>query len=123
MSVQAAGATEDKETYVWEDLSVPRFEDGVAEEFGEVKPRGAQYEYAIAGTLYLDHLAHLSRSSANRVLLDRLIFQLGRSTALPEKESRQKLNRLLLQHGKEWKHFVRSLGAQSFVSQWTLREK
>ena len=123
MSVQAAGVTEDKEIYVWEDLSAPQFEDGVAEEFGKVKPRGAQYEYAIAGTLHLDHLAHLLHSSANQVPLDRQIFRLSESIAITDQETRQKLERLLTQHGKEWRHFVGSLGARTFIGQWTLGER
>ena len=120
MSVHAIGATEANETYVWEDLRAARFEDGVAEGFKKVKLQGAQHEYAIAGALHLDHLADLSHSSANRVPLDRQIFRLSRSIALSEQETRKRLERLLTQHGKEWKRFVRSLGAGSFVAQWAL---
>lgn len=120
MSVHAIGRTEDRETYVWEDLSTPRFEDGAAAAFEISKPKGALYEYAIAGTLHLDHLAGLLRSSANQVLLDRQVFQLSRSLDLPESDTRQKLERLLTQHGKEWKNFVGSLGPRSFVTQWAL---
>ena len=120
MSVHAVGATEAKETYVWEDLSAPCFEEGAAEEFGKVKPQGAQYEYAIAGALHLDHLTDLPNSSANRVPIDRQIFRLSRSISLSEQETRQELERLLKQHGEEWKHFVGSLGARSFIAQWVL---
>ena len=120
MSVHAIGGTEDKETYVWEDLSAERFEDGAAEEFKKAEPQGAMYEYAIAGTLHLDHLAGLSDSPANQVPLDRQVFQLSRSLALSEQETRQKLERLLAQHRREWENFVGSLGAQSFVAQWAL---
>ena len=120
MSVHAIGGTEDKETYVWEDLSAERFEDGAAEEFKKAEPQGAMYEYAIAGTLHLDHLAGLSDSPANQVPLDRQVFQLSRSLALSEQETRQKLERLLTQHRREWGNFVGSLGARSFVAQWAL---
>ena len=120
MSVHAIGGTEDKETYAWEDLSAEWFEDGVAAGFRKAKPRGAMYEYAIAGTLHLDHLAGLSHSRASQIPLDLQVFQLSRSIALSEKETRQKLERLLTQHRKEWKDFLESLGARSFVSQWTL---
>ena len=120
MSVHAIGGTEDKETYVWEDLSAERFEDGAAEEFKKAEPQGAMYEYAVAGTLHLDHLAGLSHSRASQIPLDRQVFQLSRSIALSEQEIRQKLERLLTQHRKEWKDFLESLGARSFVSQWTL---
>lgn len=120
MSVHAIGGTENKKTYVWEDLSTERFEGGAAEGFKKAEPQGAMYGYAIAGTLHLDHLAGLSDSPANQVPLDRQVFQLSRSLALSEQETRQKLERLLTQHRKEWKDFLESLGARSFVSQWTL---
>ena len=118
MSVHAVGAIEARDTYVWEDLSAPSFEEGAAEEFGKVRSQGALYEYAIAGALHLDHLADLSHSSANQVPLDRQIFRLSRSIELSEEETRLRLQRLLTQHGKEWKRFVESLGAGSFVAQW-----
>ena len=114
------GATEVKETYIWEDLSAARFEDGAVAEFRKNKPQGALYEYAIAGTLHLDHLADLQHSPANQVLLDRQVFQLSRSLDLSEQETRQKLERLLTQHAKEWKNFVGSLGSRSFVARWAL---
>ena len=120
MSVHAMGGTEDKETYVWEDLSAARFEDGAALGFKKIKTQGALYEYAIAGTLHLDHLADLQHSPANQVLLDRQVFQLSRSLDLSEQETRQKLERLLTQHAKEWKNFVGSLGSRSFVARWAL---
>jgi len=120
MSVHAAGDSELKDTYVWEDLSAPCFEKGATKEFGKVKSQGAQYEYAIAGVLHLDHLANLSHSSANRVPLERQIFRLSRSTSLSEQQARLRLERLLTQHEKEWKRFVKSLGAGSFVAQWVM---
>ena len=120
MSIHAIGRTENEETYVWEDLSAPRFEEGAAGAFKIPKPNGALYEYAIAGTLHLDHLSGLLRSSPNQVMLNRHIFQLSRSLDLPEEVTRQKLERLLTQHGNEWKNFVHSLGPQSFVAQWAL---
>lgn len=118
MSVHAINKTEAKEIYVWEDLKVGKFENGAAEGFPKVKPQGALYEYAIAGTLHLDHLAGLLDSLANRIPLDQQIFQLSRAVGLSEQETRQKLERLLAQHKKEWEGFVASLGTQSFVSQW-----
>lgn len=120
MSLHAIGGTEDKETYVWEDLSATRFEDGAAPAFRIRKPRGALYEYAIAGTLHLDHLADLLHSSANQAAVDRQVFQLSRSLGSPEEETRRRLERLLMQHQEEWRSFVDSLGPRSFVAQWAL---
>lgn len=120
MSVHAMGGAEEKATYIWEDLSAVRYEDGAAAGFRRSKPQGALYEYAIAGTLHLDHLAELQHSPANRVLLDRQVFQLSRSLGAAEQETRQRLERLLTQHAGEWKDFVGSLGPRSFVAQWAL---
>src|SRR5262249_3317859 len=52
LSVYAAGLTEARETYIWEDLRVPSFECGAAKGFERIS---AQRHYAIAGTLHLDH--------------------------------------------------------------------
>lgn len=120
MSVHMIGGIEDNNTYVWENLSARRFEEGAAPAFNLKKPRGAMYEYAIAGTLHLDHLAEYLQDPANRIVLDRQIFHLSRSLELNENETRAKLNRMLMQHKKEWNNFIESLGPQSFINQWTL---
>ena len=118
MSVHAVGAKEDEDTYVWEELRSARFEDAVATGFRKVKPSGAQYEYAIAGVLHLDHLAGLLDSSANQIPLEKQVFQLSRCLELSESETRERLQKLLARHGQEWKNFVGSLGASSFVAKW-----
>jgi 7-cyano-7-deazaguanine synthase in queuosine biosynthesis len=118
LSVYAAGLTEAKETYVWEDLSAPGFEAGAAGSFGAKKITGALREYAIAGALHLDHLAGLRSSRANSRMLDLSAFQLGRSLGISEAEARSKLDRLLLKHESEWKGFVDSLGGSSFLANW-----
>lgn len=120
MSVHAAGLNEDDETYVWENLGAVRFEDGVAAEFKIRNPRGAMYEYAIAGTLHLDHLADLLHSTTNQAVIGRRVFQLSRSLGLSMEVTRAKLERLLGRHETEWKSFVSSLGPKSFVAQWAL---
>ena len=118
MSVHSAGRTENRETYVWEDLSAPHFEDGAAGAFKKRKAKGAFHEYAIAGTLHLDHLSDLLRSTANRSALARQTFLLSRSLGLSEEETRTNLERMLRRHEEEWKSFVNSLGPRSFVAQW-----
>ena len=120
MSLHSIDQPEPKETYVWEDLGASRFEDGAARGFKKTEPRGALYEYAIAGTLHLDHLAGLANSSANQVPLDHHVFQLGRSIALSKQKTSLRMQRLLSQHGKEWQEFLADLGERSFVSQWAM---
>ena len=118
MSIHTVGSSEDTETYVWENLSAVRFEEGAAPAFKSKQSRGALHEYAIAGTLHLDHLASLLGSSAGRTGLDQQSFWLSRSLKIPEEETRARLERLLGQHKEEWENFVESLGPKSFVTQW-----
>ena len=121
MSVHAAGLSECKQSYVWEDLTTARYEDGAAPSFKNRKPKGAMYEYAIAGTLYLDHLAEILHSRANQAVLSRQVFLLSRSLGRPEEDIRAKLERLIRKHTDEWKGFVESLGPESFMTQWVER--
>ena len=80
-----------------------------------------QREYAIAGTLHLDHLATLQKSPMNKGMIDLTVSQLSRSRALPEDTVRGSLNRLLNKHESEWMNFVEALGPNSFVANWVAR--
>lgn len=119
MSVHAVGLSESKETYVWENLKAAHYQDGAVPGYRKNDAKGAQYEYAVAGTLHMTHLADLLHSTANRVPVNLQVRRLSRSLEIPEQETRQKLKRLLTQHAKEWNDFVGSLGARSFVARWT----
>ena len=118
LSVHAADLAEPKETYVWENLSARTFEAGAAATFPKRKITRALREYAIAGTLHLDHLARLRNSQTNAGTLGLFSFQLGRSLGMAEDEVRSKLDRLLDQHAREWKNFMDSLGQDSFLRNW-----
>jgi hypothetical protein len=120
MSIHAAGLTESKETYVWEDLSAKSFHEGAASSFPKTKITGKLREYAIAGALHLDHLAGLKASRADAQTLELNVFQLSRSLGIPEPEVQGKLKRLLSQHENEWKEFVHSLGKNSFMAKWAI---
>ena len=121
MSVHAAGLTECGQSYVWEDLTAARYEDGAAASYRNREPKGAMYKYAIAGALHLDHLASVLQSPANQPGLSRQVFGLSRSLGLTEEDVRTKLYRLIRQHEEEWRNFVDSLGPKSFVAQWVRR--
>ena len=123
MSVQAAGLTESRKSYVWEDLTATQYEDGAAHSFENKKPKGAMYEHAIAGTLHLDQLAGILHPSANQAGLVRQVDLLSKSLGLSEQEVRTKLNRLLEKHAEEWSGFIDSLGSKSFVAQWVERRE
>lgn len=118
LSVHAAGLAESKQTYVWEDLTAKTFEAGAAMAFAPKKITRALREYAVAGTLHLDQLAGLRKSTANSHMIDLSTFQLGQSLNLAEADIRSRLDRLLLQHEREWKGFVHSLGRASFLANW-----
>lgn len=119
LSVHAAGLCEPPETYLWERLCATTFESGAA--LGFVHITQALHEYAIAGTLHLDHLATLQRSPMNKGMIDLTVSQLSRSRALPEDTVRASLGRLLNQHESEWMSFLDSLGPQAFVANWVGR--
>lgn len=115
-SVHAAGLTENKESYIWENLGASTFEKGAATNFKGIT--NAMREYAIAGTLHLDHLATLRSSEAGRNTVDLCAFQLSRSQKLQEEDVSAKLGRLLDQHEREWRSFMNSLGKRSFLAHW-----
>jgi 7-cyano-7-deazaguanine synthase in queuosine biosynthesis len=121
LSVHAAGLSEPKVSYVWEDLGALTFEAGAAAAFDRRRITGAMREYAIAGVLHLNHLAGLRRSSANAAAVNLSTFQLSNASGLPEAEVRRRLDRLLVQHETEWENFMGDLGPNSFVSQWVAR--
>jgi hypothetical protein len=119
LSVHSAGLTEKRETYVWENLKAHTFEDGAAA--GLKKIDGAQREYAIAGTLHLDHLANLKEAAIHAPTIRLNASQLAKALDLPEHFARNKLDRLLDKHASEWKAYMTSLGSKSFVNRWTGR--
>lgn len=120
MSVHAAGFAEESTTYVWENLRSATLHGGAAQAYPARQITGKQAQYALAGTLHLDHLAGLQNSNADAHNLKLNAFQLSRALDLPELEVLEKLSRLLSRHETEWKHFVESLGEQSFVAKWAL---
>jgi hypothetical protein len=115
LRVPAAGLSDAPETYIWENLRVHTFEAGAANGFNKI---AAQRDYAIAGTLHLDHLAGLRRSPIYAHSLDVSSSQLARSLSEPRIEIRKKIDRLLGQHEQEWKGFLESLGTNSFIAKW-----
>jgi 7-cyano-7-deazaguanine synthase in queuosine biosynthesis len=118
LSVHAAGLTEPKATYVWEDLRARAFAAGAAAAFDRRRVTRAMNEYAIAGALHLDHLAALAHSAAAPHVLSLNATHLSQACKLDARDVRARLDRLLTQHETEWNAFVRSLGPKSFVARW-----
>lgn len=115
MSLYAAGLTEADDVYMWSNLKLPRFDDGVPPAFGASK---AQREYAIAGVLHLDHLAALADVAADDDTVALAAFDIARSQGITEAEATSKIGRLLKQHQKEWRDYVQMLGSNSFIAAW-----
>jgi hypothetical protein len=116
LSVHAAGLKEPRETYLWESLETSTFEAGVAKSFNKITK--ALREYAVAGTLHLDHLAGLRESVLHTQAIKRQAHQLARSRGLSPEEAEANLDRLLSKHEAEWRSFVHSLGNKSFIRNW-----
>jgi len=117
MSVHAAGQDEPSDTYVWENLSASDVEEGAAPGFESFTE--ALREYAIAGVLHLEHLAELSDSPLHAESKRKAAMQIAPDLGVSSEEAEKKLERMLGQHKLEWRNFVDSLGADSFVTKWT----
>lgn len=117
MSVHAAGQTESRTTYVWEDLSASEFKNGAALGFNAIT--SALRQYAIAGTLHLRHLSELSASGDQESTRRRHAKSIAPLLGISHEVAVEKMSRLLDQHAQEWKGFTQSLGEESFIVQWS----
>lgn len=115
MSMHAAGLTDLKETFVWQDLSAPDFKSGAAPGFSQIT--GALREYGIAGALHLDHLAALT-GPRHAGAVDHHAFKIARALDLTEDVVRERLLRVLNQHREEWYAFMDMVGSRSFLAGW-----
>ncbi|WP_312794473.1 7-cyano-7-deazaguanine synthase [Tianweitania sp.] len=120
MSVHAAGLTEARDIYVWEDLGVSDFTSGAAGSFGG-RNRNSLREYALAGALHLDDFAALDGSAEGELIVRRAQGEVSRATGIAVAEAADGLRALIKQHNKEWTSFSESLGDSSFVNSWTDR--
>lgn len=116
-SVHAAGLSEPNDRYVWENLSADSFEQGASPDFA--KHTDALRQYAIAGTMHMDHLAGMADSQRHAPTVRRNALQLAQALGISNEEAEVKLNDLLRRHRDEWRAFVASLGPNSFIRQWT----
>ena len=119
LSVHAAGLTEPPDTYIWEDLASPTFEEGAGLASEHITQ--SKFEYAIAGALHLDHLASVQKSPLDKVAIDLAVSGLSRSQGMTEDATRRSMSRLLNQHESEWMNFLDALGPDSFVAAWVGR--
>lgn len=115
LSVHAAGLIEDPATYICTDLSAPSLQDALHPSFQHSD--GAFREYAIAGTLHLDHLADMSRGQSSPIV-NRHATLLGRALSISATETQEHLKTMLNTHAREWANFVKSHDKGSFFRQW-----
>jgi Queuosine biosynthesis protein QueC len=118
LSVHAAGFEEAKETYLWEDLNASSLD--MAAPLDHKGTGTTQRQYAIAGTLHLDHLAHLRTSPLGSFVIQTNVARLVSALKMSTVEVQARLDNLLLQHNEEWKSFVNSLSPESFVRRWVV---
>jgi hypothetical protein len=119
LSIQSAGLIDVKESYVWENLGSNLFEDGVAAGFPRNKITSKMKDYMVAGVLHLDYLALIKNDELQKPSLDRSISELARVTNSDIADIRQKLERMLDAHKNEWSAFLRYLGDDSFIRNFT----
>lgn len=122
MSIHAAGLDEPKTHYVWESLRAASFEAGASPDFEGSRITGALREYALAGVLHAEHFAAMRKSDQYALVKRRTEGELSRALGEPQAVVAANFDRLLKQHGKEWRNFTDDLGATSFVRGWIDRQ-
>lgn len=115
MSVHAAGLNERSDAYVVTDLSAATLDEAVDKSFQKLTR--AFREYAIAGVLHMDHLADMAEADAAPIVKRHAILIAPALNLSPE-ETEKRLSALLSKHAHEWKNFLGSLGAKSFIKEW-----
>lgn len=120
VSVHAAGLTEPPDTYVCTDMTAPTLEAAVYPGF--TRMNRAYREYAVAGILHMDHLADMANADAASQVR-RHAAQMGPALGLSPQDAEERLAALLNRHAEEWKSYMGSLGAHSFVKQWARTEQ
>lgn len=114
VSVHAAGLSEPADTYVSTDMRAATLESAVDPDFTRLT--AAYREYAIAGVKHMDHLAAMADAASRRTVqrhatsLRRILRTNG--------DADDRLVELLQRHAGEWRGYLRSLGAGSFVNEW-----
>ncbi len=114
MSMFTAGIDEPAETYIWENLSANRLEDGVAKGFNGLTSK--LRAYAVAGVLHMDHLAEFAESPLHARSLRRAARETAEALDGDPAVVEHQLREMLGRHAAEWRVFRKSLGPDSFVA-------
>jgi hypothetical protein len=114
MSMFTAGIDEPAETYIWENLSAERLEDGVAKGFDGITSK--LRAYAVAGVLHMDHLAEFAESPLHAHSLRRAARETAEALDGDPALVEQQLREMLGCHAAEWRAYRKALGSDSFVA-------
>jgi hypothetical protein len=114
MSIHRAQIEEAASEYIWENLAASEVREGAVAGFSRMSR--AFEEYAIAGTLHLDHLAGIARSTLHRPHVRRVARETAEALGSTIEEGERHMNDLLDRHRAEWLDFLVSLGRRSFVA-------
>ena len=115
LSIHAAGLEDDPHSYISVNMSAPTLRESVVHGFTRLSR--AYEQYAIAGVLHLDHLADMDDIMA-RPVVQRHARLISKALGLTAEDASVKLAALLERHTSEWKYYMESLGASSFVKKW-----
>lgn len=116
MSVHAAGLREEAGIYICTNLSAPTLDAAIHPAF--TRSSRAFEQYAIAGTLHLDHMADMASADA-RPAVQRHATLTGMALGIPASVAEEKIVSMLERHAAEWNSFVKELGESSFIRKWT----
>jgi 7-cyano-7-deazaguanine synthase in queuosine biosynthesis len=119
VSVHAAGLQEKSDTYVCSDMTATTLKGGVDGRFEKIN--AAYEQYAIAGTLHMDHLADMASKDAAPIVR-RHAALIGSALGLTHQDAEQRLTSLLQRHADEWMNFLRAQGSDSFLRHWVRTE-
>ena len=115
-SLHAAGYQEDARNYIWENLGARDFRDGASKEFKTHNQ--AQREYAIAGTLHMDHLAALKDAERLETIALRQAIPVAKAMGLTVDDATRNIIGMVETHAGEWSSFLQELPQESFVRNW-----
>lgn len=115
-SLHAAGYEENPEKYLWEDLGAEIFENGVVKSFRHSTK--SKHEYAVAGTLHMDHLASLKDDPELGRFALRHAIPVARALGFSVQETQAKIIGMIEVHATEWTNFLNDLPETSFVREW-----
>lgn len=115
-SLHAAGYDECADKYLWGNLGSADFSNGASPAFK--RRNNSQFEYALAGTLHMDHLAALKDDTHLGMIALRHAIPVAKAMGLSVDDTKSKIVGMIETHAAEWSAFLGDLPKESFVRQW-----